>query len=171
MKTKATTFSFFPISTVIITLLITSRSSGETLFTDQLKIGIHERFLCRGKQLDSSWKGVDVDLMGAISKEAGFTFQLIGFPWKRTLKKLETVEVNLTLSASITPEREKYALFLKSTYRVGHNVMFIKIADKHRIAFFYSVGERNTHSTTVHPLTIWCTWGMLNPVLTSIENY
>lgn len=49
---------------------------------------------------------------------------------------LETGDVDIALSAAITPEREKYALFSKSIYRVGHNIMFIKIADKHR---FYDV--------------------------------
>ncbi|MBE1301171.1 MAG: transporter substrate-binding domain-containing protein [Alteromonadaceae bacterium] len=132
MKNKTTALRFLSVGAFIITLLIASKTSGETLFKAPIKIGIHERFVYREKQLDGSWKGLDVDLMSSISKKAGFIFQLIEFPWKRTLKMVETGDVDIALSAAVTPEREKYALFSRSIYCVGHNVMFIKIADKHR---------------------------------------
>lgn len=66
MTTKTTALRFLLVGALIITLLIASKTNGEALLKAPIKIGIHERFVYREKQLDGSWKGLDVDLMSAI---------------------------------------------------------------------------------------------------------
>jgi len=55
--------------------------------------------------------GLDIEFVNAIAKQANLTIEYEDMPWKRVLKSVETGEVDLTVGASFSEERDKYAYF------------------------------------------------------------
>ncbi|MFC3032985.1 substrate-binding periplasmic protein [Pseudoalteromonas fenneropenaei] len=58
------------------------------------------------------WHGLDVDFAKALLDKAGCRYRFIGAPWGRGMKMLELGEIDLVLSVSKNPEREKFAYFI-----------------------------------------------------------
>jgi polar amino acid transport system substrate-binding protein len=75
---------------------------------------------------DSSGKisGLDVELTEAVAKEAGCKITFIDLPWNRQLSQNEAGEVDVTMGASKTPEREAFASFTEG-YRNEINSLFM----------------------------------------------
>ncbi|MDO9184231.1 MAG: transporter substrate-binding domain-containing protein [Bacteriovorax sp.] len=75
---------------------------------------------------DSSGKmtGLDIELTEAIAKEAGCKITYFDSPWNRQLALNESGEIDITMGASKTPEREAFATFTDG-YRNETNSLFV----------------------------------------------
>lgn len=78
--------------------------------------------------------GINIDLVNEAFARAGLEAHYIEMPWKRNLVEIERGNVDVALSAGITPEREKYAYFSKGSLKLEYNALFIRKADKEKFA-------------------------------------
>ncbi|KZN51164.1 substrate-binding periplasmic protein [Pseudoalteromonas luteoviolacea] len=61
---------------------------------------------------ETGWHGMDVDFAKALLDEAGCQYKFVSIPWGRSLKMLETGDIDLVLSVTKTLDREDYAFFI-----------------------------------------------------------
>ncbi|MCF2857512.1 transporter substrate-binding domain-containing protein [Pseudoalteromonas sp. SMS1] len=61
---------------------------------------------------ETGWHGMDVDFAKALLDEAGCEYKFVSIPWGRSLKMLETGDIDLVLSVTKTQERQNYAYFI-----------------------------------------------------------
>ncbi|MBC7918512.1 MAG: amino acid ABC transporter substrate-binding protein [Rhodoferax sp.] len=54
-------------------------------------------------------RGIDLDVVQAALKAAGYDVRFVKLPWARQLKMLEAGALEMAMSASVSPERAKYA--------------------------------------------------------------
>lgn len=57
-------------------------------------------------------QGLEYDLVSALAKQAGFKVEFKRYPWNRVMAFLEKGKLDLTMSMTRTPEREKFIHFL-----------------------------------------------------------
>lgn len=76
--------------------------------------------------------GVDIELASAIFTKMGCKFKFQEIPWARHLQLLEKGDVHVAMSASKTPEREKFAHF-PDPYRDSANIMFTTPENKGKV--------------------------------------
>jgi polar amino acid transport system substrate-binding protein len=57
------------------------------------------------------WHGLDVEMLNAVAKEAGYTVDADAVPWDQHLRDIETGARDIAVGASRTPQREEYAMF------------------------------------------------------------
>lgn len=68
--------------------------------------------------------GLDVELLKAISQEAGYTVRFSEKQWKEQLQDIATGEQEVATGATRTDERERYAYF-STPYRTETNVLYV----------------------------------------------
>lgn len=56
--------------------------------------------------------GLEVDLVKALAKEAGFQAEFIDYPWNRALEMLKSGDLDVLMTMTRTPEREAFTHFL-----------------------------------------------------------
>ena len=78
--------------------------------------------------LDGNVRGLDVDLVTAVSKAAGCTLRFTQDDWSNLLKGLQAGSIDLVAGASRTEDRETYALFSKP-YRDESFVVFVRAGE------------------------------------------
>ncbi|MFT4928145.1 MAG: polar amino acid transport system substrate-binding protein [Phenylobacterium sp.] len=61
---------------------------------------------------NQQWQGMDVDFAKALLNQAGCEYQFVKTPWGRGMAMLEKGEIDMMLSVSKYPEREKFAWFI-----------------------------------------------------------
>jgi len=93
-------------------------------FSKELLIGINQRDIYRFKDEQGKWQGKDIDLIQATFANLPHSYKLVEMPWARILKSLESGVIDMTVSAAITDERSKYALFSSHPYRYNHHMLF-----------------------------------------------
>ena len=54
-------------------------------------------------------RGIDVDIISAVLEAQGHRVRFLKLPWARQLKMLESGELDIVMSASKSPERERFA--------------------------------------------------------------
>ncbi|SFC98187.1 substrate-binding periplasmic protein [Pseudoalteromonas denitrificans] len=81
---------------------------------------------------DQKLVGLDVDILSAVAKQANLSINYRETPWRRTLKYLRTGDINLTMGASYSKEREKYAHF-SHAYRTEKVSLFVKRGSTNQI--------------------------------------
>jgi len=86
---------------------------------------------------DLTWHGQDVDFAKALLDEAGCTYRFVSIPWGRSLKMLETGEVDLMLSVSKTAQRMRFAYFIGPQRQ--ENIVFAMNAE--RVYFLDSISS------------------------------
>lgn len=64
------------------------------------------------KDSNGNLKGLEIDLVNALLKEAGFQVKFIKYPWNRALEMLKYGELDILMTMSKTPEREEFTHFL-----------------------------------------------------------
>lgn len=57
------------------------------------------------------WHGLDVEMLNAVAKEAGYTIDASAVPWDQHLRDIESGARDIAVGASRTPQREEYAMF------------------------------------------------------------
>lgn len=57
-------------------------------------------------------KGLEIDMVNALLKKAGFQAEFINYPWNRAIEMLKYGELDILMTMSKTPEREKFTHFL-----------------------------------------------------------
>ncbi|MBX2805960.1 MAG: transporter substrate-binding domain-containing protein [Hyphomicrobiales bacterium] len=57
------------------------------------------------------WHGLDVELLNAVAKEAGYRIEADAVAWDQHLRDIETGRRDIAVGASRTPQRETYAMF------------------------------------------------------------
>lgn len=105
---------------VIYLLTLTFQSYGHEFI-----IGVNERDIYRYKDENGAWVGKDIELIKAVFRRTSYQFKIISLPWPRVLKGIESGDVDMTLAAGISPERQAYALFSKQPYRYSHYMLFV----------------------------------------------
>lgn len=101
-------------------------------------IGVNERDIFRYKDERGLWAGKDIELIKDVFSRTSHQFKIISMPWQRVLKGLEMGSVDMTLSATRSPEREKYALFSNHVFRYSHYMLFVL---KDKIPLFESATQ------------------------------
>jgi polar amino acid transport system substrate-binding protein len=64
------------------------------------------------KSADQNWTGITVDLASILVKTAGCDLQIIELPWARSIKLLESGDIQLISHFTYTLDRAKYTQFL-----------------------------------------------------------
>jgi polar amino acid transport system substrate-binding protein len=82
---------------------------------------------------DGKAAGVDVDLVRAIADELGCVASFPEMPWARALLELENGGLDVTTSASRTPERERFAHF-SVPYRQAQMGIYVRKGESGRYA-------------------------------------
>ena len=77
---------------------------------EPLKIGYEKFFPFEGKE-NGEMVGINIDMQEKISKKIGCNIVWMESPWKRLLRSVKNGEIDIANTASINPEREKYANF------------------------------------------------------------
>lgn len=80
------------------------------------------------READGSWSGLEIDLVGAIFREAGISIKAIPLPTPRAQDYLKTGEIDFLTSASFTDGRNGYARFSEA-YRDETVAIMIRAAD------------------------------------------
>jgi polar amino acid transport system substrate-binding protein len=65
----------------------------------------------QGMSVDGQFTGIDMDIVKAIFDDMGCSMEFVKMPWKRALISVQNGNIDLTMGASVLPEREKYAVF------------------------------------------------------------
>jgi len=84
------------------------------------------------KQADGTVSGIDVDLLSEAAKGAGCTVTFKETPWKRLLAEIEAGKTDAAMGASVTPERQAFALF-SEPYRKDEFVAFVRKGESGRL--------------------------------------
>lgn len=106
------------------------------LFSQEFIIGINERDIYRYKNEQGEWVGKDIALIKAVFSRTPFRYKFVSMPWARVINEIETGAIDMTLAATVLPEREKFALFTKNNFRYSHHMLFVH---KNKLALFDSV--------------------------------
>lgn len=61
---------------------------------------------------NNQWQGMDVDFAKVLLNEAGCQYTFVKVPWGRAMGMLEKGELDMMLSVSRNPERQKFAHFI-----------------------------------------------------------
>lgn len=61
---------------------------------------------------DGQWTGIDIDLAGALCREAGFDTEFQQLPWNRAMGYIETGHLDMIVGLTRTPERETFIEFI-----------------------------------------------------------
>lgn len=91
---------------LLLLLLISYRISGCEL-TVRL-----EAYAAQSQLKENVWHGLDVELVTTLLNEAKCQYSFIDLPWGRSLKLLESGDIDLMLSVSKTSLRESFAYFI-----------------------------------------------------------
>jgi len=108
------------------------------LFSQEFIIGINERDIYRYKNAQGNWAGKDIDLIKAVFRRTPFKYRIVTMPWARVIKELEVGTIDMTVAATVLPNRKKYALFTKNNFRYSHHMLFV---NKNKLDLFDSVKE------------------------------
>jgi len=106
------------------------------LLSQEFIIGINERDIYRYKNEQGNWAGKDIELIKAVFSRTPFTYQIVTMPWARVIKELELGTIDMTVAATVLPDRKKYALFTKNNFRYSHHMLFVH---KDKLNLFDSV--------------------------------
>ncbi|TPH14014.1 substrate-binding periplasmic protein [Litorilituus lipolyticus] len=117
---------------LMLSLLMTSFQ----LFSQEFTIGLNERDIYRYKNEHGEWAGKDIELIKAVFRRTPFKYRIISMPWARVIKALESGAIDMTVAATVLPERKKFALFTKNDFRYSHHMLFV---NKNKLALFDSV--------------------------------
>ncbi|MBF0225249.1 MAG: amino acid ABC transporter substrate-binding protein [Desulfobacterales bacterium] len=93
-----------------------------------LKIGYEDWEPYQFEDANGKLTGVDIDLVSAILDTAGLQYEFKKMPWKRLINDVENGNVDIGMGASITPDREKFALFTE-WYRTEGWSLFMRAED------------------------------------------
>lgn len=108
------------------------------LFSQEFLIGINERDIYRYKNEQGEWAGKDIELIKAVFRRTPFKFRIVSMPWARVIKDLELGTIDMTVAATVLPERKKFAWFTKNNFRYSHHMLFV---NKNKLNLFKSVNE------------------------------
>jgi len=108
------------------------------LLGQEFIIGINERDIYRYKNEQGIWAGKDIELIKAVFRRTPFKYRIVTMPWARVIKELELGTIDMTVAATVLPERKKYALFTKNNFRYSHHMLFV---NKNKLDLFDSVNK------------------------------
>ena len=103
-----------------ITIFIISSQAISKEFT----VAINSRDIYRFKNAQGQWQGIDIELVKEIFLLTPHTYKLVEMPWARILKSIEQGDVDITVSASITPERLNFSYFSNHPFRYNEHMIF-----------------------------------------------
>jgi len=123
---------------VKIVVMLSMLLASFQLFSQEFIIGINERDIYRYKNAQGNWAGKDIDLIKAVFRRTPFKYRIVTMPWARVIKELEAGTIDMTVAATVLPDRKKYALFTKNNFRYSHHMLFV---NKNKLDLFDSVNE------------------------------
>ncbi len=108
------------------------------LLSQEFIIGLNERDIYRYKNEQGNWAGKDIELIKAVFRRTPFKYRIVTMPWARVIKELEIGTIDMTVAATVLPERKKFALFTKNNFRNSDHMLFV---NKNKLHLFDSVNE------------------------------
>lgn len=75
---------------------------------------------------NGTWKGLSVELLDTLIKEAGYTSKYIKTPFKRGLIQLKQGQLDVMTNLAITEEREEYMYFVGPQMDESMKLFFLK---------------------------------------------
>ena len=109
----------------ISTLVFSMHSYSVESVRHEFTIGINERDIFRFKDENGAWAGKDIALIKAVFRRTPYTYKIVSVPWARVVKGIKLGVIDMTLAATVLPEREKYARFSKEPFRYSHHMLFV----------------------------------------------
>jgi polar amino acid transport system substrate-binding protein len=98
---------------VMLSLLLCLFFVTQKVWSCNLSIGLSNDFPpYHAKEPGKDWQGVSVDLTKILVEQAGCSLSIIELPWARSIKLMESGEIQLISHFTYTLERAKYAQFL-----------------------------------------------------------
>lgn len=88
-------------------------------------IAVNERDIYRYVDDKGQWQGKDIELIDAVFRRMPHNYQITAMPWPRVLESIKQGTVDMTLAATILPERRQYAYFSKQAFRFSHYILFV----------------------------------------------
>jgi len=80
---------------------------------------------------DDSVRGADVEILAAVAGRVGCRLRFRQLPWKRILLEIEQGRLDVTSSASRTPERIRFASFSRP-YRQAATAVYVRAGEENR---------------------------------------
>lgn len=118
----------------VLSLLLVSMASAET---PVWRCGWYAQppfqFSARQGDLETV-TGLDVQLIRAVTRQAGRVLTLEEIPWERHQQLLESGDCELAFGATWTAEREKFVRF-SAPYRQEENALYVRVSDMQRYPF------------------------------------
>ncbi len=90
-----------------------------------LRVGWTQYPVYTFKDAQGNVTGIDAELTNAIAKDIGCTVKLVELPWARIVSEIRNGTLDMTSSASRTPEREAFARF-SDPYREAEVAIFVR---------------------------------------------
>ena len=116
----------------IVSLLFLALCLINPLQAKELIIGTDSSFPPFEYKENGKFVGFDIDLLDAITKELGLTYQLRGMDFNGLIPALQTANIDLAIAGmTIKPQREKVVDFSRPYYKAGLKILVR--ADDNRI--------------------------------------
>jgi len=90
-----------------------------------LRVGWNQYAIYTFEDAQGKATGIDVELTRAIANDIGCTVTFLKLPWARVLNEIKDGTLDMTTSASRTPERETFARF-SAPYREAEVAIFVR---------------------------------------------
>ena len=127
-----------------------SLSPASTLAKDVMIVGWEESPPYQFQTEDGQLSGLDIDVITAVLKHAGYKIQFKSIPWKRILNtSLKSGEIDIALSATKTPAREKFAYFSSTAYAPWDSILFIHKSKQKQFENIKTLSDISHHNITL----------------------
>ncbi len=118
----------------VLTVCLTALAAGPAMAQQcTLRAGHDSYGVYSYMDADGRAGGIDIDVIRAIADELSCRVTFVEMPWTRILLALETGQLDMTSSASLTPEREAYARF-SQPYRQAEVAIYVRRGESGRFA-------------------------------------
>lgn len=109
----------------LIALFFCAAESGRANASCALRVGWTQYPVYTFKDAQGNVTGIDAELTRAIANDIGCTSKFVELPWARIVSEIRNGTLDMTSSASRTPEREAFARF-SDPYREAEVAIFVR---------------------------------------------
>ena len=114
---------FAAIVPIALLFCVTTPNTGDAACA--LRVGWNQYAIYTFEDAQGKATGIDVELVRALAKYIGCTVTFVELPWARVLTEMKDGTLDMTTSASRTPERETFAWY-SDPYREAEVAIFVR---------------------------------------------